>query len=335
MHARRTKDLRWLDLPYREAVVRSILDYAASVRGRFENVCVLGIGGSALGITALQTALNGPFHNLQPPKGVPRLFVLDNIDPEWIGPFLETLDPSRTVFDVISKSGTTAETMSQFLILRAELVRRLGERGHREHVLITTDESKGVLRAVVEREGYRSFTVPEGVGGRFSVLSEVGLVSSALVGVDIEALLAGAAATDTRCKTRKFAENPALLHAAIQFALHTKHALPLSVTFAYSHRLRDVSDWTRGSWRSRSASARARARSAGAVRPRSRAVGVTDQHSQVQLYRGPFDRGSRCSRSRNPRSMCRSRAPTISRRSRTSGPHARRALPRRARGPSR
>jgi len=292
VQARRTKDLRWLDLPYRESVRRSILDYAASVRGRFQNVCVLGIGGSALGNTALQSALNGPFHDLQPPKGVPRLFVLDNIDPEWIGPFLETVDPAETVFDVISKSGTTAETMSQFLILRAELVRRLGERGHKDHVVITTDEKKGVLRQVVEREGYRSFDVPDGVGGRFSVLSEVGLVSAALVGIDIEALLAGAAASDARCKSRKFAENPALVHAAIQFLLHTKRALPMSVTFAYSHRLRNVADWY----------AQLLAESLGKKHARDgkvvhrgptpiRAVGVTDQHSQVQLYaEGPFDK---------------------------------------------
>ncbi len=292
VQARRTKDLRWLDLPYRDAVRRTILDYSASVSGRFQNVCVLGIGGSALGNTALQTALNGPFHNLQPPKGVPRLFVLDNIDPEWIGPFLETVDPAQTVFNVISKSGTTAETMSQFLILRAELVRRLGEARHGEHMVITTDESKGVLREIVKREGYRAFAVPDGVGGRFSVLSEVGLVPAALVGIDIETLLAGAAATDARCKTRKFVENPALLHAAIQHALHVKRGLALSVTFAYSHRLRDVADWY----------AQLLAESLGKKLARSgatvhrgptpiRAVGVTDQHSQAQLYvEGPFDK---------------------------------------------
>jgi len=292
VEARRTKDLRWLDLPYRDAVRAEVLDYARSVQGRFENVCVLGIGGSALGVTALQTALNGPFHNLQPPKGVPRLFVLDNIDPEWIGPFLETVDPARTVFNVISKSGTTAETTSQFLILRSELLKRLGEAGHREHLVVTTDESKGVLREIVKREDYRSFVVPDGVGGRFSVLSEVGLVAAALVGIDVEALHAGAAAMDERCKRPVLFENPALLHAAIQHALHTRRGCPMAVTFAYSHRLKDVADWyaqllaeSLGKRLSRS----------GAVVNRGptpiRAVGVTDQHSQVQLYtEGPFDK---------------------------------------------
>lgn len=292
VNARRTQDLRWLDLPHREAVRAEIKAYAESVKGRFTSVCVLGIGGSALGNTALHTALNGPFHNLLPPAGKPRLFVLDNIDPEWIGPFLETVDPTRTVFNVISKSGTTAETMSQFLILREQLIRRLGEKAHREHIVVTTDEKKGVLREIVKRDGYRSFVVPDGVGGRFSVLSEVGLVSSALVGIDIEALHAGAAAMDARCKAQKLLENPALLHAAIQFLLHTKRALPMAVMFSYSHRLRDVSDWY----------AQLLAESLGKRLSRKgkvvnkgptpiRAVGVTDQHSQVQLYtEGPYDK---------------------------------------------
>jgi len=292
VNARRTQDLRWLDLPYREAVRAEIKAYASAVQGRFTSVCVLGIGGSALGNTALHTALNGPYHNLLPPSGKPRLFVLDNIDPEWIGPFLETVDPTRTVFNVISKSGTTAETMSQFLILRAELIKRLGEAAHREHIVVTTDEKKGVLREIVKREGYRSFVVPDGVGGRFSVLSEVGLVSSALVGIDIEALHAGAAAMDARCKAQKLLENPALLHAAIQFLLHTKRALPMAVMCSYSHRLRDLADWY----------AQLLAESLGKKLSRKgkvvnkgptpiRAVGVTDQHSQVQLYtEGPYDK---------------------------------------------
>jgi glucose-6-phosphate isomerase len=290
--ARRSQDLRWLDLPYRDDVRRTINDYATSVRGRFENVCVLGIGGSALGTTALQTALNGPFHNLLPPRGLPRLFVLDNVDPEWIGPFLERVDVTRTVFNVISKSGTTAETMGQFLVLRERLVQRLGEKAHREHVLITTDERKGVLREVVQRERYRSFGVPDGVGGRFSVLSEVGLVPAALVGMDIDALHAGAAAMDARCRERDLLKNPALLHAAIQFLLHSRRGLVMSVTFAYSHRLRDLADWYAQLLAESLGKKHARSGAAVHAGPTPiRAVGVTDQHSQVQLYaEGPFDK---------------------------------------------
>jgi len=290
--ARRTRDLRWLDLPYQTEVHADVLDYAASVRGRFRNVVVLGIGGSALGNVALHSALNSPYHNLEPPAGLPRLFVLDNVDPDLIGEFLDGFEPRDTLFNVISKSGGTAETMSQFLVFRQRLIDALGESGHAEHLVVTTDAEKGVLREVVRREGYRSFVVPDGVGGRFSVLSPVGLVSSALVGIDIKGLLAGAAAMDEVCREAAFRENPALLHAACQWLLHERKHKPIAVTFSYSHRLRDTADWY----------AQLLAESIGKRKGRGgedvfrgptpvRAVGVTDQHSQVQLYvEGPFDK---------------------------------------------
>jgi glucose-6-phosphate isomerase len=290
--ARRTRDLRWLDLPAQEKVQGQILDYAASVHGRFKNVVVLGIGGSALGNIALQTALNSPYHNLFPPAGLPRLFVLDNIDPDLVGEFVDGFDPAETLFNVISKSGTTAETMSQFLIFRRRLVERLGEAEHRDHVVVTTDERAGVLREIVGREGYTSFVVPEGVGGRYSVLSPVGLVSSALVGIDIKGLVAGAAAMGETCAGGELASNPALLYAALQWLMQSRKKKPISVTFAYSHRLSSLGDWY----------AQLLAESLGKRRSRSgkdvfvgptpvRAVGVTDQHSQVQLYaEGPFDK---------------------------------------------
>jgi glucose-6-phosphate isomerase len=292
VQARRRKDLRWMDLPYQSEVHAAIVEYAAGARERFRNVVVLGIGGSALGNTALQTALNSPYHNLQPPAGLPRLFVLDNIDPDLIGEFLAHVDPRETLFNVISKSGGTAETMSQFLIFREQLIECLGRDGHREHLVVTTDESQGVLREIVRREGYQSFVVPDGVGGRFSVLSPVGLLSSALVGIDTAGLLAGAAAMDERCRSAPFAENPAAIHAALQHGLHTKRGKPIAVTMSYSHRLRDCADWY----------AQLLAESIGKRLDRQgrevfvgptpvRAVGVTDQHSQVQLYvEGPFDK---------------------------------------------
>jgi glucose-6-phosphate isomerase len=290
--ARRGKDLRWLDLPGEEKVHEQILDYAASVQGRFKNVVVLGIGGSALGNIALQAALNSPYHNLFPPAGLPRLFVLDNIDPDLVGEFIDGFDPSETLFNVISKSGTTAETMSQFLIFRRHLVDRLGEKEHADHVVVTTDERSGVLREIVRREGYASFVVPDGVGGRYSVLSPVGLVSAALVGIDIKGLVAGAAAMGEACAGGDLEGNPALVHAAVQWLMQSKKGKPISVTFAYSHRLASLADWY----------AQLLAESLGKRKSRQgkevfagptpvRAVGVTDQHSQVQLYaEGPFDK---------------------------------------------
>ncbi len=292
VQARRGADLRWMDLPYQTEVHDSILAYVAGVREEFENVAVLGIGGSALGNIALQTALNSPYHGLRPSAGLPRLFVLDNIDPDLIGEFLESVDPRTTLFNVISKSGGTAETMSQFLIFRERLIEALGEEDHKRHLVVTTDAENGVLREIVRREGYQSFVVPDGVGGRFSVLSPVGLLSSALVGIDIQGLLAGAAEMDARCRSGEFLANPAAIHAAIQHTLHEKKGKPIAVTMSYSHRLRDCADWY-AQLLAESIGKRLDLDGNEVFRGPTpvRAVGVTDQHSQVQLYvEGPHDK---------------------------------------------
>ena len=292
VEARRGTDLRWMDLPYQQEVHREVLDYAARMKGRFENVVVLGIGGSALGNRALHAALNSPFHDLAPPTGVPRLFVLDNVDPDLMGEFLATVDPTKCLFNIISKSGSTAETMSQFLIVRQRLIAALGPEGHKDNVVITTDAEKGNLRPIVEDEGYASFVVPDGVGGRFSVLSPVGLVSSALMGIDVRGLVAGAAKMDERCRVAELRENPALLYAAVQWLMQARKGKNIAVTFSYSQRLAYLADWY----------AQLLAESIGKKHGRDgdvvhagptpvSAVGVTDQHSQVQLYvEGPFDK---------------------------------------------
>lgn len=292
VQARRSADLRWMDLPYQSEVHRDVLDYAAKMNGRFESVVVLGIGGSALGNRALHAALNSPYHDLAPPTGVPRLFVLDNVDPDLIGEFLATVDPTRCLFNVISKSGSTAETMSQFLIVRQRLIEALGQEGHKENVVITTDAEKGTLRPIVEEEGYASFVVPDGVGGRFSVLSPVGLLSSALMGIDIRGLVAGAAEMDERCRGGDLRGNPALLYAGVQWLMQARKGKNIAVTYSYSQRLSFLADWY----------AQLLAESIGKKHGRDgdivyagptpvRAVGVTDQHSQGQLYtEGPFDK---------------------------------------------
>lgn len=292
VRARRGVDLRWLDLPYQEEVLEQILEYAAEVQGRFENVVVLGIGGSALGNLALSGALSSPYQEIAPAEGFPRLFVLDNVDPDLVGEWIDHFDVSKTLFNVISKSGGTAETMSQFLIFRQKLVEALGEEAHREHIVITTDAEKGILREIVDREGYESFIVPDGVGGRFSVLSPVGLLSSALVGIDVRGLLKGAASMDEACAQPGIMHNPAEFYAASQWLMQSAKAKPIAVQFSYSHRLRLFADWY----------SQLLAESIGKKHGKSgevlhagptpvRAVGVTDQHSQVQLYvEGPHDK---------------------------------------------
>ena len=287
--------LGFFDLPYEREVVERIRAFADGVGQMNDTVVVLGIGGSALGTIALQNALLKPHWNELDDEArdyFPRLYILDNIDPTTVGPLLDRLDPARTLFNVISKSGTTAETMAQFMIVREKLRGALDEDGYRRHVLFTTDPEKGVLRRLAADEGIPTLPVPAGVGGRFSVLSAVGLLPAALAGIDIEALLAGAAAMDERCNTDDLFANPAALFAALQYLAHTERGAGTHVMMPYTDRLYSTADWFRQLW----------AESLGkrldlegrevAVGPTPvKALGATDQHSQVQLYiEGPFDK---------------------------------------------
>ncbi len=280
------------DLP-KNKQISQIDEVLASVRrkaGQFDEVVVMGIGGSALGLTALKTALRPPYWNIIGPrgrKGLPRLWVMDNVDPDEFTAMLEAIDPRRTLFNIISKSGETSETMSQFLVA-LDLVRECIGKDWKKHVVITTDRAKGILRPVADAEGLESFIVPDGVGGRFSVMSPVGLFPAAMIGIDVKALLAGAAAMDRLCSSTSFAANPAAQGAAVQIGLY-RRGKPLSVMMPYSAALKDVADWYCQLW----------AESLGKVSPGGRfvgptpikALGVTDQHSQVQLYReGPSDK---------------------------------------------
>ncbi|HVS17084.1 MAG TPA: glucose-6-phosphate isomerase [Planctomycetota bacterium] len=292
VQSRRAHDLRWLDLPHDGVLAEEVLGYAEAHAGRFQNVVVLGIGGSALGTTALHAALNSPYHNLGAHGPSPRLFVLDNVDPDLVVEWLDQFDLSETLVNVISKSGGTAETMAQFLIFRQQLIDQVGEDAHREHVVVTTDAEQGVLREIVRREGYSSFEVPDGVGGRFSVLSAVGLLPLAMAGIDIKGVLKGAADMDEACRESDFFANPAQVHAACQFLMQTAKRKPIAVTFSYSQRLASMADWYAQLLAESIGKRRARdGRDVFAGPTPVRALGVTDQHSQVQLYtEGPFDK---------------------------------------------
>ena len=282
--------LPFMDLPYQRKTVAEVKGLAKWAKGRFDNLVVLGIGGSALGCTALQTALNGPYFNLldkRVRKGFPRVFVLDNVDPDQLAGLLRVIDVKRTLFNVITKSGSTVETMSQFVI-----VRKLLGRHHKGNIVLTTDPEKGILRDIAERDGYRSLPIPPGVGGRFSVLTPVGLFPAAASGIPIDQLLAGAAAMDRRCRTDVLAKNPAFLNAALHFLLDTKKGKNISVMMPYSAELRDVADWYRQLWaESLGKENSLTGRKVYCGQTPVKALGVTDQHSQNQLYvQGPFDK---------------------------------------------
>src|SRR3989304_5778776 len=169
--------LPFLDLPYQKNIATEIIKTANSLKGKFENLVVVGIGGSALGNTAIHTALSHPFHNIltdQERKSVPRVFVLDNIDPDRFSGLIDIVKPEETLFNFITKSGATVETMAQFLIIVKRLRDRLGK-DYKDHVITTTDSENGTLREITRSEGFRSFVITGGGGGGFSGLAPGGL----------------------------------------------------------------------------------------------------------------------------------------------------------------
>ncbi len=281
------------DLPFNVRYPDEVKKTAQSLEG-VENFVVLGIGGSALGNIALQTALNPYMYNMdEKQRRGPRLFVFDNVDPMQFGSFLEWISDKldKTVFNVISKSGRTAETASQFMTIRQMLIDKLGQDKLKEHLVATTDSKEGTLRKIADSEKLRTLEVPDGVGGRFSVLSPVGLLSAAVCGIDIDALLEGARKMDERVSAVSFKENPAALNAGINMHYY-RRGKKISVMMPYSYALKDLADWYRQLWaESLGKSHDLKGAEVFAGPTPVKALGTTDQHSQVQLYReGPNDK---------------------------------------------
>lgn len=279
--------LQWMNLGYNEETLWYVKEYASMVKDRFENVLVLGIGGSALGGIALTEALLKPYWNLlseEQREGMPRIFFMDNIDPDSMTALLDMLDLSKTLVNVITKSGDTAETMSQFMIVKDRLEKELGD-NYRYNVVATTDKKTGILRQISEQEGYKTFVVPDDVGGRFSVFSAVGLLPLALVGIDIDSIVNGIKDMDLALKNTDIRENIAAQNALIHYLLDTKKGKNISVMMPYSSRLRYVADWYAQLWAESLGKNKDKDGNDVHVGPTPvKALGATDQHSQIQLY---------------------------------------------------
>ncbi len=295
---RRDEDVGFMDLPYDTGLLERIERKAAELREWCANFVVLGIGGSALGNIAVHGALNHPFHNLLPAghpgrQGSPRIFVMDNVEPGLLAGFFELIgdELDRTVFNVITKSGGTAETMSQFLHVR-ELLRREGC-SPEDQIIATTDPrpEKSLLRRISREEGYFTLPIPPNVGGRFSVLSAVGLLSAAVGGIDVEALLGGAGRMDGRCRQAELGHNPAALYAAVLYLFY-QQGKPITVLMPYSSALERLGDWYCQLWAESLGKKDGLEAENVFVGPTPVAsVGVTDQHSVMQLYQdGRFDK---------------------------------------------
>jgi glucose-6-phosphate isomerase len=289
---RQANELGFLDLPGNQALHRQSTDFASRVRGQFDDVVVLGIGGSALGPIALRTALLEPQWNAltrDERGGWPRLQVLDNVDPRTIAALLDRLDLSRSLFIVISKSGGTAETMAQYLVIRARLQSAVGSDVAR-HLVFVTDPEKGALRTIARAEKIPALDIPPNVGGRYSVLTPVGILPAALTGMDTSALLAGAGEIAKRCESDALAKNPAGTFAMLQFLADTKRGRHIHVLMPYSDPLRDIADWFVQLW-AESLGKHKTEGDAGIGPTPLAALGATDQHSKVQLFmEGPPDK---------------------------------------------
>ncbi len=283
----------WTELPYNQnEIVKDITETAKDIRKKFDNFVVLGIGGSALGPIAVFQALCHLRHNELSKKArkAPKLYVEDNVDPERMAALLSVLDLEKTVFNVVTKSGATSETMSQYLIIFDILKSKFGDKA-KEHMIATTSENKGNLIKIAKAEGFKTFYIPESVGGRFSELCPVGLLPAAVLGIDIKAMLKGAAYMDKLCKSKDYRKNPALVSALLQY-LSMKKGKNISVMMPYADSLKYIADWYCQLWgESLGKAVDKDGKTVFAGQTPVKALGVTDQHSQIQLYReGPFDK---------------------------------------------
>jgi glucose-6-phosphate isomerase len=283
----------WVDLPSRDP--QPILDFARQNMDGCECLLAIGIGGSALGITALATSLLPFYYNelsAAERGGRPRLYVLDNVDPDETCALLDRLDLERTLINVISKSGTTGESMAGYLIARSRLEEAVGASKVKDHLVFTTDPQTGTLRKIGQKLGVRMFDLPSDVGGRFSVFTPVGLLPAALTGMDVAALLAGARDMAGWVSSAEGWANPASAFAGVHYLHDTELGRRVSVMMPYSAGLRDVADWYRQLWAEslgKEIDRKGRVVHTGPLPVKG--LGVTDQHSQLQLYaEGPDDK---------------------------------------------
>ncbi len=293
LRRRETGEFAFMNLPAQKEILDEIDKFLDPIQGRFENYVHLGIGGSALGPLALHSALRNPFYNLLSPQdrnSSPKMFFLDNIDPDTIAALSNVLDISKTLFAVVTKSGGTSETIASFLIFFEKLRDRLGDK-YRDNLVLITDPLRGFLREFANQKNIANFSIDPAIGGRFSVLTPVGLLPAAISGIDVNLLLDGANFMTKICQREDLFENPAYMFGLINY-LYYLEGKPTSVMMSYSDQLFRITDWFRQLWAESLGKKKNRTGDVINIGPLPvNALGVTDQHSQVQLYmEGPNDK---------------------------------------------
>ncbi len=271
-----------LGLPARRDDIAAFAPVAEDYRSRFQDVVVLGTGGSSLGGQTLYRLVDRGFG---PPLGIPRLHFMDNVDPDTMGALAKAIDPGMTGVLAISKSGGTAETLAQLLVLLPAFEQAVGRARLGQHITVVTEPKASALGRIAERYGLPTLEHDPGVGGRFSVLSVTGLLPALIAGLDVEALRAGAAQVlQSTLAAGAPQEAPPAVVTAIAGGLLAERGVSQSVIMPYVDRLASFGLWYCQLW------AESLGKDGTGTTP-IRAVGAVDQHSQLQLYlAGPRDK---------------------------------------------
>jgi len=286
-NAHREGELDFLNLPENNKVIEEIEDFVKNFEQEYDNILVLGIGGSSLGFQAIFSSLFPYYRDL---LNGPKVYFLENVDSEVLYEFYKKINLKRSIAIIITKSGCTAETMAHFMILKQKMDKSLGDKS-RKRIITITDPEKGDLLKISKEEGYKTFYIPSSVGGRFSVLTPVGLLPSAMAGISARGILKGAKAISKIITSTDVLKNPSALGASILIEFY-KRGRNIFVLFPYSSKLLFLSHWFRQLW----------AESLGKEydlqdkkikwgQTPVTSIGTIDQHSQLQLYmEGPDDK---------------------------------------------
>ncbi|UFJ62790.1 glucose-6-phosphate isomerase [Brevibacillus sedimenti] len=239
--------LGWVDLPihYDKDEYERIKQAAAKIQAESDVLLVIGIGGSYLGAKAVVDVLGHHFYNLLPKskRRTPEIyFVGNNISPVYVSHLMDVLEGKDVSINVISKSGTTTEPAIAFRLFRAWLEKKYGREEAKKRIYATTDKAKGALKRLADEEGYETFVIPDDVGGRYSVLTAVGLLPIAVSGADIDALMQGAAAARERYLTPVLEDNPCYQYAAVRNALYRK-GKTVELLVSYEPQFRYFAEW--------------------------------------------------------------------------------------------
>jgi len=248
---RQAGDLVVYDLPYMRESIIEVMSFAGEQIGRFENYVHIGNSASTLGPRALHRALNHPFHNHFSEKdrgGYPRLFFVDGFDPDTLNGLLAIIDPRQTLFNIVSKSGGSAEAIASFLFFLGALKKRAGEAWRRQ-VVFTTHPEDGDLRAVARSERIKVFAIHPMVSEHFLLLTPGGLLPAALSGIDVHGLLHGAIEMDGACRSNDVMKNPAYLFGAAHFLLDTLKGKRQAVMLPSVDCLQDFALWFQWLWK--------------------------------------------------------------------------------------